>query len=183
MPVSAEARAPSVSRGSGLRGRGRGSDRRDRRGQGAGQLSRARDIIEVVTRNRTTALAPIEPADAGGPHHSVFVAAGLIDQTLVKNLLEREVTSAAARILGYRRVETAESGWAVLQRSEGDSVEGYVLLGLDAEDLNRLDAYRGVRENLYRRVTAAARIEGRLEHTTVGVYLPTERTLRRLGLG
>lgn len=111
----------------------------------------------------------------------MFVAAGLIDETLVNNLLEREVASVAARLEGFRRVDLADSGWAVLEPSPGDEVAGSVFLGLGPDDLERLDAYRGVREGLYRRASAPAWLAGRQTPETVFIYLPTERTLRRFG--
>lgn len=110
----------------------------------------------------------------------VFVAAGLIDDTLIANLIEREVASVAARLDGYRRVELADACWAVLEPAAGESVAGTVLLVLAAEDLRRLDSYRGVGEGLYRRTVAMASIEGATSSSPVFIYLPTERTLRRL---
>jgi hypothetical protein len=110
----------------------------------------------------------------------VFVAAGLIDGTLINNLLEREVAAVAATLKDFRRVDLADSGWAVLEPSPGEAVVGFVVLDLGSEDLARIDAYRGVREGLYRRTSASAWLDGRQAAEPVFIYLPTERTLRRL---
>ncbi len=110
----------------------------------------------------------------------VFVVPGSLDHSLVCRLLERAVPSVAARLHGYRRVDLADVAWSVLVAAPGDAVEGSVLLALDREDLRRLDAYRGVGEGLYRRTAALVRIEGRATVDAAFIYLPTERTLRRL---
>lgn len=130
--------------------------------------------------DRPTGIVPTSTADLDDRLLPVFVAAGLIDDRLISNLVEREVTSVAARLEGYRRVELGEVGWAVLEPAADESVDGSVLLALAAEDLRRLDAYRGVGEGLYRRAVAVAWIELLASSQPVFIYLPTERTLRRL---
>lgn len=134
----------------------------------------------MVKRNRRTGLAPypsVEPNELALP---VFMAAGLMDRTLVSNLLEREIKPVAARLQDHRRVELADIDWAVLVPAEGESVDGEVFVGLVEEDLKRLDAYRGVGEGLYCRAFGVARIERQDALLRVFIYLPTERTLRRL---
>lgn len=111
----------------------------------------------------------------------VFVAAGQLDAGLVESLLEHAVATAAASLPDYRRAALPGVAWSVLVPAPGDAVEGIVLLGLGHEDLRRLDAYRGVGEGLYRRTAAPVEIEGRGAAQPAFIFLPTERTLRRLG--
>jgi hypothetical protein len=138
-------------------------------------------MIGAVTRHRPTGLAPYPPAEADELVLPVFVAAGLIHRSTVSNLLEREVSPMIARLEGHRRVELADIGWAVLVPADGEWVEGEIFCGLEPEDLRRLDAYRGVREGLYRRALALASVEGHDALVRVFIYLPTERTLRGVG--
>ena len=110
----------------------------------------------------------------------VFVVPGTIERRRLSRLLERPLPAAEARLHGYARVELSGVEWPVLVASPGATVEGSVLLALDREALRRLDAYRGVGEGLYRRTTAAVTIAGRAAAEPAFIYLPSERTLRRL---
>lgn len=110
----------------------------------------------------------------------VFVAAGQLDAGLVESLLEHAVATAAARLPDYRRAALPGVAWPVLVAAPGGVVEGSVLLALDCEALRRLDAYLGVGEGLYRRLAAPVTIAGRASVEPAFIYLPTERTLRRL---
>lgn len=133
-----------------------------------------------MTRREPKGLEPASQDGSRLPPLPVFAAAGLIDPQLVMHLLEREVESVRATLQDFRRVEMAEMDWAMLMPHPGGEVDGVVYIGLRPADLERLDAYRGVREGLYRRAAATARLE-RGGACAVFVYLPTERTLRRHG--
>jgi len=110
----------------------------------------------------------------------VFIPAGLVDRAFVEKLFEHSVATAAARLRGFRRVAFAGVASLVMVPDPAAAAEGMVLLDLGHEDLHRLDAYGGVGEALYRRSTALVEIEGRDEAEAAFIYLPTERTLRRL---
>jgi hypothetical protein len=110
----------------------------------------------------------------------VFVVPGSIERSRLSQLLERPLPAAEAQLHDYARVELSGVEWPVLVASPGATVEGSVLLALDREALRRLDAYRGVGEGLYRRTTAAVTIAGRAAAEPAFIYLPSERTLRRL---
>jgi Gamma-glutamyl cyclotransferase, AIG2-like len=134
-----------------------------------------------VTPRTPAGLAPFAAPDSERERLlPVFLAAGLIDTAFVEKLLEHVVATAAARLPGYRRVALAGVAWSVLVPAPGNTVEGMVLLALSHEDLRRLDAYGGVGEALYRRSAALVEIEGRSAAEPAFIYLPTERTLRRL---
>jgi hypothetical protein len=133
-----------------------------------------------VSGERPTGLAPVPTEGPDDRVLPVFVVPGSIDRGRVSELLERALPSADARLHGYRRVEPAGMGWPVLAAAPGDAVEGLVLLALDREALRRLDAYSGVGEGLYRRVAAPVTIAWRTSFEPAFIYLPTERTLRRL---
>jgi gamma-glutamylcyclotransferase (GGCT)/AIG2-like uncharacterized protein YtfP len=133
-----------------------------------------------VSGEQPKGLAPVSTEEPDERVLPVFVVPGSIDRGRLSGLLERAVPEAAARLHGYRRVELAGMDWPVLVAAPGHTVAGSVLLALDREALRRLDAYRGVREGLYRRVAAPVTIAGRDSVEPVFIYLPTERTLRRL---
>ena len=119
------------------------------------------------------------PADALGL--PVFVYGTLLDEIFVVRLLEHPVSAQRARLDGYR-VETLPAfDWPVLVHDPAGSVDGLVYRGLDAEDLRRLDLYEGTAEGLYRRVGVQVVAEPGTAAETAWAYLPTGKTLSRLG--
>jgi len=111
----------------------------------------------------------------------VFVYGTLLDELFVSRLLEHPVSAQPARLDGYR-VETLPGfDWPVLVHDRSSSVDGLVYRGLDAEDLRRLDLYEGTAEGLYRRVGVQVVSEAARAPETAWTYLPTRKTLSRLG--
>lgn len=108
----------------------------------------------------------------------LFAYGTLLDAEFLGHLLERPVAAEPARLEGYRVEILAGFDWPVLVAEEGGTVEGRLYAGLGPVDLERLDAYEGVGEGLYRRVEVVAEAV-RIGRVAAWVYLPTERTLRR----
>lgn len=117
---------------------------------------------------------------------SVFSPGRLLDEGFMADLLERPVSSLPCRLGGFRVVELGGGArWPVLVPDERGVVEGKLYWGLDRRDLERLDAYEGVGEGLYRRQSVVVEVgeRGQRSREVAFVYLPTERTLRRYGAG
>lgn len=129
-----------------------------------------------------SSLAPGGPSTATDALRlPVFAYGTLLDELFVSRLLEHPVSSEPARLDGYR-VETLPAfDWPVLVHDAASCVEGRVYRGLDREDLRRLDLYEGTAEGLYRRVGVPVVIEATDAPETAWTYLPTPKTLRRLG--
>ncbi len=129
-----------------------------------------------------SSLVPREPSspadDLGLP---VFVYGTLLDETFVVRLLEHPVATQRARLEGYRVQTLPAFDWPVLVHDASSSVDGVVYRGLCAEDLRRLDLYEGTAEGLYRRVGVQVMVESAGTPETAWTYLPTPKTLGRLG--
>jgi gamma-glutamylcyclotransferase (GGCT)/AIG2-like uncharacterized protein YtfP len=136
-----------------------------------------------------TGLAPRSDSagqDGPQPPLPVFAYGTLLEESFVANLLEHPVGSRPGLLMGYRLARLGgEDGWPVLLAEEGGVIEGRLYRNLDRGDLARLDAYEGVGEGLYRRHRVAVQVGQGPDRTSeeAFVYIPTERTLRRYGLG
>lgn len=98
---------------------------------------------------------------------------------LVANMVEHPVDVRPARIEGFQLLEFAGRRSVALTASPGGRVDGRAYLDLGPEDLRRLDAYVGVRENLYHRIAAPIEVEDRGDATTGWLYVAAERLLSR----
>jgi gamma-glutamylcyclotransferase (GGCT)/AIG2-like uncharacterized protein YtfP len=113
---------------------------------------------------------------------SLFGYGTLADARRLAGLLERPVAGAAAELLDFERVEPDGFPYPIVVAAEGERVAGKLYRHLSAEELARVDAYEGVAESLYSRDLARVVRPGGGTETaeTAWVYLPTERTLKRL---
>ncbi|HSL84750.1 MAG TPA: gamma-glutamylcyclotransferase family protein [Thermoanaerobaculia bacterium] len=112
------------------------------------------------------------------PRLPLFAYGTLTDEAFVAGLLERPVRPETARLLDFELLELEGFGYPTVFSAEGEEVQGVLYRGLTDEDLRRLDAYEGVGEGLYRRLTALV-VAGEGEPEEAFVYLVTERTVRR----
>lgn len=112
-----------------------------------------------------------------------FAYGTLSDETLVDALLERKVSSESARLLGFELLTLEKLGYPTLFAAEDSAVEGILFRGVEEEDYQRLDAYEGVGEGLYRRIEADISVPGDDASTSARerayVYVATEKTLER----
>jgi gamma-glutamylcyclotransferase (GGCT)/AIG2-like uncharacterized protein YtfP len=112
----------------------------------------------------------------------LFTYGTLLEPKFTGRLLEHPVIAVPARLHDYKMIEFADLSYPVLVESEGGSVEGHLYRDLTTEDYERLDAYEGVMEGLYRRVAvevvAGTENESRQPEPAY-LYVPTEKTLRR----
>lgn len=113
------------------------------------------------------------------PKLPLFTYGTLTDEAFVGRLLERPVRPVAARLLDFELLELEGFGYATVFSADGAEVQGVLYRGLTEEDLRRLDAYEGVGEGLYRRLTARV-VAGEDEPEEAFFYAVTERALRRL---
>lgn len=137
-------------------------------------------IMARMAERVTSLLAAAPGVDPGdGSPLPVFGFGVQLDEDFVARLLERRVTAEPATLAGYeaRRLERLE--WAVLVPQPDGAVEGRLYRGLTATDLDRLDAFQGVGEGLYRRVSVEVTAGHGRE--PAAAYLPTGRTLARFG--
>ena len=111
------------------------------------------------------------------PPASLFCYGTLLDEAFTARLLEHEVRSEPATLMGFEADELPGLDWPVLRASEHGTVEGRLYHGFGPEDFHRLDLYEGVAEGLYTRTTVAIRTTRGLE--PAAVYLPTRRTVLR----
>jgi gamma-glutamylcyclotransferase (GGCT)/AIG2-like uncharacterized protein YtfP len=109
----------------------------------------------------------------------VFAFGEKPDPGFVERLLEHPVRAEPARLPAYRVDRLAMIDWPILVPDDQEIVEGRLFLGLDAEDLRRLDAYQGVGEGLYRRTAVSVQLGETGNAAEAFIYLPTDRTLRR----
>jgi gamma-glutamylcyclotransferase (GGCT)/AIG2-like uncharacterized protein YtfP len=112
----------------------------------------------------------------------LFTYGTLLEEEFTGRLLEHPVVAEPASLLDYKMVELADLSYPVVFDSEGGSVEGHLYRDLTTADYERLDAYEGVLEGLYRRVAVevAAGSENKSRPPERAyLYVPTERTLRR----
>jgi gamma-glutamylcyclotransferase (GGCT)/AIG2-like uncharacterized protein YtfP len=130
-----------------------------------------------------TALEPLDQdGSADGLGLPVFVYGSLLDTDFLARLLEHEVEAEPARLDGFRVVTLERFDWPVLVPDDtGSSVAGHLFRGLGREDLRRLDLYEGTAEDLYQRVGVNVVPEASGVAETAWTYLPTDRTLQRLG--
>lgn len=114
----------------------------------------------------------------------LFVYGTLVDETFTTGLLERSVAAEPAVLLDFELVTVEGMPLATVFEAPGEVVEGRVLRALSPEDLDRLDAYEGVAEGLYRRIVArivAGDPGEKGAPEPAFVYVVTEKTLRRYG--
>ncbi|MDX1622758.1 MAG: gamma-glutamylcyclotransferase family protein [Gemmatimonadota bacterium] len=117
-----------------------------------------------------------------GPRLPLFAYGSLVDEAFVGRLLERSVTAVSARLLDFELLEIEGMPVPTVFEAVGEVVDGRLYRDLEPTEYQRLDAYEGVHEGLYTRITArvvAADREGGTEPSFV--YVATERTLRRYG--
>lgn len=115
----------------------------------------------------------------------LFVYGTLVDVAFAASVLGRAPEREPARLLDFERLELEGLPYPAVSEAPGEVVEGLVYRGLVPEEIERLDAYEGVAEGLYRRIVA---------HVVAGepgqagppesafVYVATEKTLRRYGV-
>jgi gamma-glutamylcyclotransferase (GGCT)/AIG2-like uncharacterized protein YtfP len=110
----------------------------------------------------------------------LFAYGTLTSKGFVESLLEHGVVSEPARLFDFELLELTGFGYPSVFAAEGESVKGRLYRGLSAQDLERLDAYEGVAEGLYARVTARVVAAGddRREEDAF-VYVVTEKAMRR----
>lgn len=113
------------------------------------------------------------------PRLPLFAYGTLTDEAFVTGLLERPVRPEAARLLDFELLELEGFGYPTVFSADGAEVRGVLYRGLTEEDLRRLDAYEGVGEGLYRRLTARV-VAGKEAPEEAFLYAVTERALRRL---
>jgi len=109
----------------------------------------------------------------------LFAYGTLTDEAFVAGLLERPVRPEAARLPDFELLELEGFGYPTVFAAEGEEVQGVLYRGLTEEDLRRLDAYEGVGEGLYLRLTARV-VAGEGEPEEAFFYAVTERALGRL---
>jgi len=80
---------------------------------------------------------------------SLFVYGSLLEPSLRRRLLGREIAAKPATLSGYRAYYLNNQGYPALRRMAGGVTPGMLLQGLSYEDLRRLDRYEG--ELYYRR--------------------------------
>lgn len=103
--------------------------------------------------------------------HALFVYGSLLEEATREQLLGHRVEVVEARLLGFER---RKSRYNYIVRADGAETVGMVMLGLTAEDWQRLDAYEEV-PSLYTR--------GEVEVITADgprrcwVYLPTTKCI------
>ena len=113
------------------------------------------------------------------PPLPLFAYGTLTDPVFTGRLLERRVVAEPAVLLDHERGELPGLGYAVVVPSPGREAGGFLYRHLTAEDFDRLDAYEGVAQDLYRRCRAEARPAGGGAAEPVWVYLPTDRAVSR----
>jgi len=126
--------------------------------------------------------AAADAADERPPVRALFAYGTLTDERFVARLLERPVAAREAELLDFEQLEPAGFGYPVVFAAEGARVAGKVYRGLSPDDLERIDAYEGVGEELYFRELARVVEPGGApgEAEEAWVYLPTGRTVRRV---
>ncbi len=102
---------------------------------------------------------------------NLFVYGTLKNSRLVRLLTGRTFPRVAAELKGWRLVPLANSvsGYPEVEPSVGQSVRGYLLMGLDPKSLRALDAY----EEGYRRCRVRVQAAGRTVRAEV--YVPERK--------
>lgn len=118
-------------------------------------------------------VAPVRPLP-------LFAYGTLQNEEFVRQLLEHDVELHPATLRDFRRLEFPDFEYPFVVPHEAGRVPGQMLQPLEVEDYERLDAYEGVGEDLYRRVEAAAELPTG-EVIEVYVYTATDKTLGRYG--
>ena len=112
----------------------------------------------------------------------LFVYGTLLDATFTGHLLGHPVVPETARLLGFDLVSLPGLPYPVVVEAPECEAVGRVYRRLLESDYQKLDAYEGVAERLYRRVTAKAIVgEVKDREEPVFVYVPTGQTLQRYG--
>ena len=112
------------------------------------------------------------------PPLPLFAYGTLTDPVFAGRLLERQLRPEPAVLLDHRRGELPGLAYPVVVPAPGEESEGVLYRFLTAADYERLDAYEGVAEGLYRRSRADARPAAGGAAEPVFVYLPTDRAVR-----
>ncbi len=110
------------------------------------------------------------------PPLPLFAYGTLTDPVFAGRLLERRLVAEPAVVLDHALGELP-GGAEVVVEAPGESAPGRLYRYLTVADYERLDAYSGVGEGLYRRGRAEARAGGGAAEP-VFLYLPTERAWR-----
>ena len=111
------------------------------------------------------------------PPLPLFAYGTLKDPVFAGHLLERRVAVEQATLLDHVLGELPGLGYAVATPAPGRQVDGVLYRHLTAADFDRLDAYEGVGEGLYRRSRAEAVPAAGGAAEPVFVYLPTGRAM------
>lgn len=114
----------------------------------------------------------------------LFTYGTLLDETFTRRLLERAVESEAARLLDSELLQLEGLDYPTVFDAPGEAVEGRIYRDIAPRDWERLDAYEGVGEGLYRRIEARVVAGGagkKGPSEPAFVYVVTEETLRRYG--
>lgn len=114
----------------------------------------------------------------------LFAYGTLADPAFAARLLERAPDHEPARLLDFERLHLEGFDYPTVFEAAGETVDGLAYRDLAAEEIERIDAYEGVAEGLYRRIVG--RIVAGEEDETRGpepawVYVVTETTVRRFG--
>lgn len=114
----------------------------------------------------------------------LFAYGTLADTAFTTRLLERKPDHEPARLLDFERLRLDGLDYPTVFEVAGETVEGLAYRRLVPEDIERIDAYEGVAEGLYKRIVGriVADQEGvKQAPEPAWVYVVTERTLRRYG--
>lgn len=112
------------------------------------------------------------------PPLPLFAYGTLRDPVFAGRLLERRLAVEPAVLLDHALGELPGLGYAVAVPAPGRRAEGVLYRHLTAVDFDRLDAYEGVAQGLYRRGRAEATPAAGGATEPVFVYLPTDRAMR-----
>ncbi len=93
-------------------------------------------------------MPPIEPALS-----NLFVYGSLVDPPRLDDVLGRRFTGERlrARLSGFRRISSTAYPYPFIVEAPGKVVDGMLILGLDAQDLEKLDEYEEVAAEVYSR--------------------------------
>jgi gamma-glutamylcyclotransferase (GGCT)/AIG2-like uncharacterized protein YtfP len=126
--------------------------------------------------------APYRPPEATASDRPLFAYGTLAEAAFVARLLERPVAAEPAELVDFVKLEPVGFAYPVVLAAAGERTAGVLYRRLTEEDWRRLDAYEGVGEGLYFRDLARATAPGAPPESAAPawVYLPTERTVRRI---
>lgn len=106
----------------------------------------------------------------------VFAYGEFLKGAVLGDILGRVPSGRPAILRGHRRVLDPTIGFYTAVPSPLDTVEGLVMEGLREEDLRAMDAFEGVDEDMYHRVTLPIEVEGRAA-TEAEVYVRSSKIL------